>query len=217
MNRFLYFFLPFIFISCGNPLLVATKTYELEVPLEKQVEVNFCVPTSVLMCAEYFANDVGWYDKSFADYDVSSKELFIYNYLKNNSGLTFYPDKQFGAPLAISNFLYRYLNISNREIAVLDTSFLCEENYGSLKLIIEQIKLEQKPLIAIINSDNSGSKTHAVVVRGIQENIDTGDVSKIYYNDPWYGYRNKTRSSWKNISCLSSFDYLTLYFSDYNN
>ena len=34
MNRFLYFFLSFIFISCGNPLLVATKTYELEIPLK---------------------------------------------------------------------------------------------------------------------------------------------------------------------------------------
>lgn len=219
---FIFSILSLVFVSCGKPLIPVTKTYEIEVPLETQSELNFCLPTSVLMCAKYFAKEVGWYSEDFKNLDSPTQEKFIYDYLKKNSGLTFYPNSQDSAPTAISKFLYNYLNISNKEIAILDTSLWCEENFGALKLMVEQIKFEQKPVIAVINredssgnSDNS-NQTHAVVIVGIQENVNTDEVTKIFYNDPWYGYRNKSKSSWQNVSCLKTFDYLTLYFSTYN-
>ena len=63
-------------------MLPVTKTYEIEVPLETQVELNFCLPTSVLMCAKYFAKEVGWYSENFKNLNSPTQEKFIYDYLK---------------------------------------------------------------------------------------------------------------------------------------
>ena len=131
-------------------------------------------------------------------------------------GMTFYPNSLEGAPKSISLFLFNYLNISNRHIALLDTSTFCVETMGALELIMREIQYNQKPLISITNeTTDEKEKTHAVVITGFQEELKTGTVSKVFYADPWFGYRNKTKSEWQRYSCLPSGHYLTMYFGDY--
>jgi len=159
--------------ACVQPVEPKTKTYEIPVPEEKQIYSNWCVPASVLMCAEYFANDVGWSDYSFPYLTTEEKEKIIYLILK-----------RFG------------------------------ETFGSLRMIRENIIYKKRPLISIVSE--STDKTHAVVVRGVQETADGNEVKQIYYIDPWYGKRNKSKSEWNRYSLLNNIDYLTMYFDEYN-
>lgn len=164
------------------------------------------------MCAEYFANDVGWSNRSFPNLRTEDKEQTIYNILQQ-FGSTFYVDSQEEAPQAISYFLFNYLNISNRNMAVLFGTPFSSEEVGSLRLIIEHIKIKKRPLISVVNENDE--KTHAVVVRGVQESNSTGEITQVYYNDPWYGKKNKSKNEWNRYSLLNN-NYLTMYFEDYN-
>ncbi len=201
-------------MSCSEPL---EKTLEekLEVPFEEQVQIDWCVPASVLMCAKYFANEVGWYDPTFEEYDSGSQQNFINTKLKEYGGTTFYEDSQEGAPKSISRFMYNYLNITNTNMAKIKSTIYYDEDIGVLGLIREQILYNEKPLIAVIKSDEI--KTHAVVVTGYEEILKTNEISKIYYNDPWFGKTHELRKEWEEISKLSDRVYITLYFNDYYN
>ena len=201
-------------MSCSEPL---EKTLEekLEVPFEEQVQIDWCVPASVLMCAKYFANEVGWYDPIFEEYDSGSQQNFINTKLEEYGGTIFYEDSQEGAPKSISRFMYNYLNITNTNIAKIKSTNYYDEDIGMLGLIREQISYNEKPLIAVVNS--SAVKTHAVVVTGYEEVLKTSEIKKISYNDPYYGERAKDRAGWDTFSKLSDRVYITLYFSDYYN
>lgn len=96
---------------------------------------------------------------------------------------------------------------------MLGTPFSTEE-VCSLRMIREHIIYKKRPLISIVSE--STDKTHAVVVRGVQETADGNEVKQIYYIDPWYGKRNKSKSEWNRYSLLNNTDYLTMYFDEYN-
>lgn len=81
-------------------------------------------------------------------------------------------------------------------------------------MIREHIIYKKRPLISIVSE--STDKTHAVVVRGVQETADGNEVKQIYYIDLWYGKRNKSKSEWNRYSLLNNTDYLTMYFDEYN-
>ena len=166
------------------------------------------------MCAEYFANKVGWYDKAFALYDIPSQENYIHEKLDSYGGTTFYPNSSNGAPKSISRFLYGHLNITNENMALLNTSYFCEEYTGALLLIMNQIRYEKKPLISVVSE--AANAFHAVVITGYQEDSASETVKKVFYNDPWYGNRNKSKFEWQRYSCISDVRYMTLYFDDYN-
>lgn len=207
-------FLSFCFFSCSssNPKI---KMYSIDVPLVYQAYSTWCVPASVLMCAEYFADIVGWYDCSIEEMSSEEKQGFILNKMNDCEGTTFYPFSNNGAPSSISNFFYRYLNINNREFAKLLTSTYLSEDYGFLENLKLEIRFEEKPLLCILNASDDGAITHAVVVTGYSYNEDDECVHKIYYNDPWYGEQFLSKSEWETKAKLNSGCYLNIYYGEF--
>lgn len=211
--KLLLIFLIFLnLLSCSQPLQKKTKLYELDVPIEKQQELTWCLPTSVLMCAEYFSNTVCWCFNDFKNSNSYERQKIFYSELKENDGLTFYPYSQQSAPTEISKLLYKYLNIANQEFAKLYTSIYFE---NITNLIKYEIKEHGMPIISITNEGIN--KTHAVVITGYQEIIESSKIDKVLYIDPYYGKKNKTLEEWKTYSTLNNELFLKLFFEDYYN
>ncbi|MBR4374225.1 MAG: C39 family peptidase [Treponema sp.] len=202
-------------MSCTTPYAPTTKTYEIDVAYRKQQNQFWCLPASVLMCSNYFAQDVGWFDEYLNELDEYHKQEYIYDALNDLDGTVFIPNSNEGAPKSISQFLFLSLNIENQEMAKLDTSYSCNDYAGSIPLIVEHIKTYKRPLIAIRNYDGE-DKTHAIVVYGYQEDLTKQKVKNIYYQDPWYGgFLTCSSESWEQMTRLKDNCYLTLYFDDY--
>ncbi len=212
VNIILCLFFILFSISCSSAISTK-KTYQIDVPLIYQETKVWCLPACTLMCAEFFADIVGWSDEDFLDGSNYEVQEYISDFFWMTYGSSFYPYSNDGAPQSISAFMRYHINITNDDFAELSSDFSC--NSGSMFQIIPEIQIDRQPLISVLGYKNI-NPPHAVVVTGYQKDLNTNKTTKVYYNDPYYGERHVSYEQWEFESLVNDSGYLTLFFKDYN-